>query len=127
MVRSSPRTPRGTGVVAMVAGAASAAAGLLLLGFPGPPGGRPDLAVTGPAETLAAAALVVVPVLLLVAAAGRTRHSDGAGDRLVAPGPHPDGRHRRAGQLLDPVHVAAGGGGQLLEGAAPGDVLKPAR
>ena len=61
------------------------------------------------------------------AAAPAPSGSDLARDRLVAARADPDRAHRRAGQLLDPLHVGAGVGRQLVERPERRQVLEPAR
>jgi hypothetical protein len=99
---------------------ATTAAAMLVGGWPGLP------PITGLAPTVAGGALLVTPLLLLLVASVRTG-SDVAGDRLVAARTHPDRAHRGPGQLLDPVHVGAGGGRQLIERPERRQVLEPAR
>ena len=106
----------GSVVLPVLAGALTTAAAVLAVG--GWPGMPP---VTGPAA-IAAYALVAVPLLLIGAA-----DSDLARDRLVAARADADRAHRRPGQLLDPVHVGAGIGRQLLEGPERRQVLEPSR
>ena len=110
----------GTIIVSMLAGALSALAGVLLIGWPGLP------PLTGPLA-VAAYALVAMPLLLLLATAAREDDSDLAGDRLVASGADADRAHRGPGELLDPGHVGAGVGRQLVERADRRQVLEPAR
>ena len=107
----------------LLSGAVAAAAGVMLLGWPH----RPPL--PGPAGVAAASVLVVVAVLLVFAPAvgPQPAGSDVPGDGLVAAGADADRADGRTGELLDAVHVGARVGGELVEGAAGGEVLEPAR
>jgi hypothetical protein len=109
-------------IAPLLSGAVAAAAGMMLIGWPH----RPPL--PGQAGAVAAVALVMVAVLLVFAPAMRPRRtpSDGAVDRLVAAGADPDRAHRSTGQLLDPLDVGACVGREVVEGAAGGEVFKPA-
>jgi hypothetical protein len=90
-------------------------------------GAWPGLPPIAGEPMMIASYVLLLTSLLMVAAAVAGPPSHVPGDRLVAPGAHPDRAHRGAGELLDPLHVGPGGGRQLVEGAQRRQVLEPAR